>query len=145
MNVIDSFFGFYRFLSNFYASEFVWRGHTWKSAEHAYQAAKTSKWSEAQRVKSATTSGKAKLFGRAVTLRDGWDDMRDEIMYSILKVKFRDPDLRDKLLATESAELVEGNTWGDTYWGQVDGNGLNKLGKLLMRVREEARAEIAPR
>jgi len=47
-------------------------------------------------------------------------------------------DLRDQLLATGDAELVEGNTWGDTYWG-VDsrsGKGENMLGKILMETRE---------
>jgi predicted NAD-dependent protein-ADP-ribosyltransferase YbiA (DUF1768 family) len=45
------------------------------------------------------------------------------------------------LLATGDAEIQEGNTHGDLYWG-VDlhtGEGENVLGKLLMKVREEVK------
>lgn len=65
-------------------------------------------------------------------------------MYQIIKDKFtRNPDLRKKLLETGNEELIEGNWWHDTYWG-VDiktGKGQNKLGKILMKVREELRKE----
>jgi len=53
-----------------------------------------------------------------------------------LTQKFFDADLRAKLLATGNEELIEGNTWGDTFWGVCDGKGLNKLGQLLMVVRQ---------
>lgn len=45
-------------------------------------------------------------------------------------------------MATDDAELVEGNTWGDRYWGVVDGVGENRLGKLLMERRAELRAQL---
>ena len=48
-------------------------------------------------------------------------------------------ELKEKLLATENEELVEGNTWHDTYWGVCNRRGKNKLGKILMRIREELR------
>ena len=45
---------------------------------------------------------------------------------------------------TGDAELIEGNTWHDNYWGvcscsKCNGRGKNRLGKLLMKVREELR------
>ena len=40
------------------------------------------------------------------------------------------------LLATGKATLVEGNSWGDTFWGVCRGKGKNMLGKILMRVRK---------
>ena len=58
-------------------------------------------------------------------------------MRELLRQKFAHPDLRRLLLATGDAELVEGNTWGDTFWGTVDGKGENHLGKILTRIRTE--------
>jgi hypothetical protein len=55
-------------------------------------------------------------------------------MYNLLKSKFSVKTLRAMLLSTQNAMLVSG---GDSFWGQVDGVGENKLGKLLMRVRAE--------
>ena len=53
----------------------------------------------------------------------------------------RNRDLKEKLLATGDAELIEGNTWHDTYWGYdiTKKRGKNKLGKILMVVREDLR------
>ena len=63
-------------------------------------------------------------------------------MYEIVKDKFsRNPELRVKLLNTGDIELIEGNYWGDTFWGVCNGKGENHLGKILMRVRKEL-AEI---
>ena len=36
---------------------------------------------------------------------------------------------------TNNEELIEGNTWNDTYWGVCNGRGQNHLGKILMKVR----------
>ncbi|WP_308694469.1 NADAR family protein [uncultured Veillonella sp.] len=47
-----------------------------------------------------------------------------------------------KLLATRDRMLIEGNDWGDTFWGMVDGEGENNLGKILMRVREEIKTDL---
>ena len=58
-------------------------------------------------------------------------------MYACLKSKFQNAEMREKLLATEDAILIEGNNHGDRYWGMVNGEGQNKLGKLLMRIRSE--------
>jgi predicted NAD-dependent protein-ADP-ribosyltransferase YbiA (DUF1768 family) len=59
-------------------------------------------------------------------------------MYDVVSAKFANNRvLRDSLLATGTQEIVEGNTWGDTFWGQVNGKGQNKLGKLLMKIRDE--------
>ena len=57
----------------------------------------------------------------------------------LLRSKFSDPELAEALLATGDAELVEGNTWGDPFWGVYKGKGENMLGRLLMEVRGEIR------
>ena len=59
-------------------------------------------------------------------------------MLTRLRAKFRSPLLRGWLRETGAEELVEGNYWGDTFWGVCRGEGENKLGKLLMQVRSEA-------
>lgn len=58
-------------------------------------------------------------------------------MEELLVIKFsgKDPFLTRALMATGNAELVEGNTWNDTFWGICNGTGENHLGKLLMKVR----------
>ena len=45
----------------------------------------------------------------------------------------------EQLLATGQKIIIEGNRWGDTCWG-VDirtGEGENRLGKILMKIRGE--------
>ena len=63
-------------------------------------------------------------------------------MYQILKSKFQNPELSKLLLETGDCELIEGNTWGDQFWGVCKGVGENNLGKLLMKVREELHGDI---
>ena len=68
----------------------------------------------------------------------GQNDVKDNIMYFIIRNKFiQNDDLMEKLVATGNAELIEGNWWKDTYWGVCEGIGENKLGKILMQVRKE--------
>ena len=44
-------------------------------------------------------------------------------MADLLRQKFSHPDLAVLLLATGDEDLVEINTWGDTFWGICDGKG----------------------
>lgn len=132
---IDSFTGEYRFLSNFWQSRITDPGST---VEHWYQAMKTLVPEEQQRIIEAPTPGEAKRLGRTVTLRPDWDDIKLDIMLLLVRQKFyRSQIYTHALLATGDEELVEGNTWGDTYWGVCKGVGENHLGKILMQVREE--------
>lgn len=127
----------FRFLSNFYAAPVVYENIKYPTSEHAYQAAKTLDIIQRRNVANQPTPAKAKRYGKAVSMRFDWDDVKVEIMEDILYEKFlQNPHLMEMLLATEDAELIEGNTWGDTFWGVCDGVGENWLGKLLMRVRE---------
>ena len=84
------------------------------------------------------TPAEAKKAGAQVKLRDGWDDMRVAIMYDVCLAKFtQNPDLMRRLKQTGTARLEEGNNWGDTFWGVVDGQGKNMLGDILMKIRDE--------
>ena len=140
--MINSFDGEFAFLSNFYPSSVYFEGHKYPTNEHAFQAAKTSIEIERSFVASADTPGIAKRRGRSVSLRKDWEIVKDSIMYKLVLTKFKNnEDLKQKLLNTGNEELVEGNYWGDTYWGvDVKKGGQNKLGKILMRVREELNA-----
>ena len=61
------------------------------------------------------------------------------LAYAGLRTARRATDRYAKLLATGDAQLEEGNTWGDRIWGVYQGQGDNRLGKILMKVREELR------
>ena len=110
----------------------------YNSVEHAYQAAKTLDPKERDRIREALSPGLAKQAGRKVTLRPGWLGMRVEVMDDLLRQKFSKEPLRGWLIGTDPQELVEGNTWGDEFWGVNlrTGQGKNHLGRLLMAIRE---------
>ena len=136
---IDRFRGEYAFLSNFHRAPFHWRGNEWPTAEAAFAASKTHDEHEQERIRTAPSPAQAKRLGRRVDLRPDWERVKDDVMLSILLAKFAVPALRNVLLATGDAELVEGNTWGDAYWGVCGGRGKNQLGRTLMRVRDDIR------
>ncbi|AUG88497.1 hypothetical protein PQC39_gp133 [Vibrio phage Vp_R1] len=92
---------------------------------------------------SSLPSKGLKAYGKKLTLRDDWEDIKEEVMLYGLRRKFSgsNPSLLKKLIDTGYCDIQEGNFWGDAYWG-VDlktGYGLNRLGKLIMQVREEIR------
>ena len=137
--MIDEFKGDYRFLSNFYPAVVILDGREYPSVEHAYQAAKTldTKWRS--KIRSAQSAGDAKKLGNQIPrelFNPDWDAIRMEVMSDLLIQKFYDPVLRADLLATGDAELIEGNRWNDKFWGVCKGEGTNKLGQLLMVVRQ---------
>lgn len=138
MSPITEFSGEYRWLSNFWPVEIVRAdGIAYPSAEHAYVAAKILDLPTRRALAAMASAGQVKRAGRALELRSDWDKVKQTEMLSILRLKFQQPGLAERLRATGSAELIEGNTWGDTYWGVCCGKGQNILGKLLMRVRSE--------
>ncbi|MCY3596552.1 MAG: NADAR family protein [Rhodospirillales bacterium] len=141
---IDRFRGELAFLSNFHYHPFEWRGRTYSTSEHAFQSAKSRDDRERQRIRAASSPAEAKRLGRRADLRCDWDRIKDDVMHSVLLAKFAVPALRDALLATGDAELVEGNTWGDVYWGVCGGRGRNQLGRTLMRIRDDIRRRAGP-
>lgn len=149
--MIDNFDGKYAFLSNFYKSEIMLGGIRYPSVEHAFQAYKSLELQDRVRIASAENPGIAKRLGRHVKLRGDWEQVKDDVMYRCLVKKFENPKLRQKLLATGNEQLVEGNTWHDNCWGDCHcpkcecKQGENRLGKLLMRVRDEIRNENVQR
>ncbi len=143
MTLINSFKGEYFFLSNFFYSPFAFDGEIYSTVEHAFQAAKTFDTEQRQGIRLAASPAQAKQMGRAVQLRPDWEQVKFDIMLALLRLKFSQADLRQKLLDTGDSELIEGNTWGDKVWGCVlykgQWVGQNHLGKLLMQVRADIR------
>jgi hypothetical protein len=144
MDQIDSFTGDNFFLSNFYPACIKVEGIAFPTVEHAYQYAKTLIQNEQIAILTAPTPGAAKRLGKTVTLRADWEMIKEEVMRKCLSQKFAIPELGTALLATGTAELIEGNSWGDTYWGVCNHAGQNRLGELLMQERSKARMDIDP-
>ena len=139
-SAITSFEGEYRFLSNFYPAVVVFEGITYPTVEHAYQSAKTLDMNERRRIAAIADPAEAKRAGRALKYRADWEQVKFDVMETCVRYKFTHHiELRKKLLATGDATLEEGNNWGDRIWGVVDGVGENRLGKILMKVRDELR------
>lgn len=134
---ITAFSGPYRFLSNFYPSPVTVNGNVYPTVEHAFQASKTTNAIERRRIWNAPTPGVAKRLGRQATLRPDWEAVKIEVMRGLLIEKFEDPVLYDQLRSTDGRQLIEGNTWGDRFWGECPvGHGENWLGRLLMEIRD---------
>ena len=144
MAKISEFKDRYEFLSNFSESVICHEYIFYLTVEHFFQAMKTTDLKQRRWIANASTPGEAKRRGRSVVLRPDWEDIKEDVMLEGLRLKFKIPALREALLNTQSAELVEGNTWHDCEWGicscsRCGGVGNNKLGKLLMKVRSELR------
>ena len=152
MYVIPKFEGEHRFLSNFYTSPIEIDAKnvgkiTFPTGEHMFQALKYRAIATPHIPYEAETyvnevianpdPNHAKKMGRKVRIDVAkWEAMRIEMMRQTVWEKFKQhPDLSQRLLDTDSAMLVEGNTWGDKFWGRVDGQGYNLLGSILMEVR----------
>lgn len=139
--MIKEFKNQYFFLSNFYEYPIYYNKLVFCNAEAAFQAQKVINKKDQYKFINLNASQARKL-GKTVQLRKDWEEIKDNVMYEIVKRKFTiNKELQQKLLETKEEELVEGNWWHDIYWG-VDsktGIGQNKLGKILMKVREEVK------
>lgn len=141
--IIDKFDGTaFKFLSNFYPAPVVYELIEYPTSEHAYQAAKTLDIIQRQNVADQPTPALAKRYGKAVTMRPNWDEIKVKVMQEIVYAKFtQNENLGNMLVITDDAILIEGNTWGDTFWGVCGGVGENKLGNILMDVRDRLNKE----
>lgn len=131
MTRIESFSGAYRFLSNF----FIEPDNT--HVEGEYQRAKCDDARDRE-LFVGLNPFMARAQGHHIFLRPDWEEVKLSIMYFYVSKKFKDhPILLSMLQQTGTALLIEGNTWGDTYWGKCKGKGQNMLGYLLMEIRAE--------
>lgn len=117
---------------------------SYPSVEHYFQACKAFDPREHDQIADQPTPKAAKRAGRLVGLRSDWETVKEEVMLTALRSKFSKPRFRTALLATGSRILAEDSPW-DFEWGARDPDGgwdgANRLGFLLMRIREEVRHE----
>ena len=117
---------------------------TWPTSEHYFQAQKFVGTPYEEAIRKLTTPREAFDFSRKPQVhgwrRNDWEVVKEDVMKKALLAKFtQHSDLHLMLLDTRNLELVE-HTSNDNYWGDGgDGNGQNRLGYLLMSVREELR------
>jgi predicted NAD-dependent protein-ADP-ribosyltransferase YbiA (DUF1768 family)/hypoxanthine phosphoribosyltransferase len=93
------------------------------------------------------TAGTSKIAANQLRIlgyvRNDWDYVKSEIMSQLLIQKFANPSLFQKLSETNGKYLIEGNDWGDTYWGVCDKRGRNSLGRMLMEIRSRSREVLS--
>jgi len=142
MEQIHSFRDEYAFLSNFYPCRVMHGDLLFRSAESAFQAAKSTDQETRLRFIPLSAS-EAKKLGRQIALRPDWKKVNLGIMRDILISKFTlNESLWAKLSDTGDAELIEKNTWHDNIWGDCtcpkcrNIPGRNLLGSLLMEIRD---------
>ena len=118
-------------------SDIRYNGLTFLNNEAAFQAQKCP---ERANEFCRLNPSDAKRLGRKVRLRSDWETVKDKVMYDVCHAKFsQNAELRKQLLKTGDVELIEGNAWGDRVWGVCGGVGENRLGRILMRIRDEMR------
>jgi hypothetical protein len=126
--------------SNFARFPIHLNGKVWPTSEHYFQAQKFAGTEYEELVRQAATPSEAAKMGRDRTrrLRPDWEPVKEDIMREAVTAKFtQHADLRRLLLETGDAELVE-HTENDRYWADGgDGSGLNRLGAILMEIREK--------
>lgn len=135
---IRSFRGDYRFLSNFYKSKIEVMGYVFPTVEHGYVAFKSKNPRDMLNTIKDMTAGQAKRYGRTISICDEFNTGKDELMLILVTAKFKqNPHLAQLLKNTGDMYIIEGNHWGDKYWGicEKSGEGFNKLGNMLMSVR----------
>lgn len=131
----------YAGFSNYSPHGFKLDGVRWATVEHYFQAQKFDDPVHRERIRRAATPGRAKRLGRsrAHPLRADWQTVREDVMLEALRLKFSAAKLRKLLLSTDDRPLIE-RAANDPYWGDgPDGRGQNRLGVLLMKLRDELR------
>jgi ribA/ribD-fused uncharacterized protein len=137
-----SFRGDRFFLSNFYKCNVRYSGVLYPTSEHAYQAQKPNSKEGHDAVRNCLTPGQAKREARRWPHWPDFHVVKVSVMRDIVRAKFtQNLGLKQMLLDTGDEPLVEENTWGDRFWGTVNGQGENWLGRILMEVRGDLKSQ----
>ena len=135
--MITAFNGEFRWLSNFARVPIEIGGIVFRSVEHAYMSEKSDDEAWKTFCQRVDRPGDVKKASRKIKLSPDWEQRKVEVMRKCLEQKFNQEPFRSLLLATGNTKIMEGNHWGDTFWG-VDRRtltGNNMLGKLIMEIR----------
>jgi ribA/ribD-fused uncharacterized protein len=140
----------YGAFSNLYRRPIEFEGEVFATSEHAYQAGKARKPEVRKWLLAAPSPALLAMAAHGLYYWDiapGWSKTKFDRMREVLRAKFtQHADLKDLLLSTGEARLVESATVDNEVnrlWGEVNGTGRNKLGILLMEIREDLRRESA--
>lgn len=157
MSDIKSFYGYKEPFSNFYPVAFKHRGVLMGCGEQDFQLEKTLYAGDATQVKNLTArplKDKESLdYGQKVVLDNpaGWDKVKTAAMISCMLSKYSDPKVKEALMATGHDKLVEASPY-DSYWGagtkdvgSGEFKGQNRLGRVLMLVRDSYSSEPNPK
>jgi N-glycosidase YbiA len=132
----------YGCFSNFAHYPIELKGKLWPTSEHYFQAQKFAGTEHEEVIRLEKSPMIAARMGRDRTkpMRPDWESVKDDIMREAVRAKFQQhPELRETLLATGDATIVE-HTQNDRYWGDGgDGSGKNMLGRILTEIRAELR------
>jgi ribA/ribD-fused uncharacterized protein len=130
--------------SNLYPSPVQFEGKQYPTAEHAYQAGKARKQEVRDWILGAPSPALAAMAAHGLYtwhVTPNWAEIKFDRMRQVLRAKFeQNPDLRNILLGTGQARLVEAGTVNNAVnrlWGEVNGVGQNMLGVMLMELRAE--------
>jgi ribA/ribD-fused uncharacterized protein len=131
------------YMSNYKKARFFIYDRWWNTVEQAYQGQKCADPAECDLIHQTEKANDARLLGQKVKRRENWDDIHKErVMEECVRAKFlQHKNLREQLMATGEEELVEDSPT-DFFWGcGADDTGQNKLGKILMKIRNELKGE----
>jgi ribA/ribD-fused uncharacterized protein len=137
-NAILGFKDEYRWLSNFYPCPITYDFINYSCVEVAYCAAKCELLSERDMF-YGLNGAQAKSLGKRIQLKSNWEEIKVNTMHRLLKQKFNQEPFRTLLIETYPMHIEETNHWGDTYWGVCKGKGENRLGILIMDIRDRLR------
>lgn len=133
----------YYFLSNFSYDSLIYKNIKFKNSEQAYQWEKAETDNDKLLILNCKTAKEAKQIGHQIKCNIvEWDTNKINVMKNILLAKFSQENLKQKLINTGKAKLIEGNYWHDQYWGSCycykckNKEGCNHLGQLLMDIRD---------
>ncbi|EKM52565.1 uncharacterized protein PHACADRAFT_149312 [Phanerochaete carnosa HHB-10118-sp] len=136
---------YYEF-TNFSPHSVWYDGKEYPTSEHLFQAHKFFNKAPhlAETIRMQPTSRAALEEARRLRRlqRSDWLKVNIHCMDAVLEAKFtQHPRLRSMLLSTGDRELVEASPV-DAFWGYgADKQGRNELGKALMRLRQQFRAQ----
>lgn len=130
----------YGFLSNLSSHPVTLNTNKYYSAEHAFQASRTSSSASAEMIRLARTPLEARKAGKDCVPRNNWGEVKDIVMKTVISEKVKtNPELEEALLATKDRDLIAWDDLSDEYWCGTTCDSKNKLGKLWMEVRTERR------
>ncbi|MER9463485.1 NADAR family protein [Mesorhizobium sp. M0387] len=132
----------YGAFSNLFRREIEFEGERFATSEHAYQAGKARKPEVKAWLMAAPSPALLAMAAHGLYYWDvspGWSRTKFDRMRCVLRAKFtQHEDLRELLVSTGSARLIETATVDNEVnrlWGEVNGQGRNMLGELLMELR----------